>query len=340
MKMKYLTFAVPCYNSEAYMSRCIETLLTGGDAVEIIIVNDGSNDGTGQVADAYQSQYPDIVKVIHQENKGHGGAVNAGLRHATGKYFKVVDSDDWLDTDALRAVLNKLEEWENNDIEIDLLVCDYIYNHLYENKRHQVHYHNVFKPETICGWDDIGRFTPSQYLIMHALIFNTWLLRQSGVELPQHTFYVDNIFANQPLPFVEKLYYLDVGLYHYFLGRDDQSVNESVLCNRIDQQIKVTKIVSECSDIGRIEYPKLSSYMIRNISVMMAISSVHLLLIGTEEALEKRKQLWDYIKIHNPNLYKKLRYSTLSGLTYLPGKLGGLATISGYRMAKKVYKFQ
>lgn len=338
--MKYLTFAVPSYNSEDYLSRCIESLLTGGELVEIIIVNDGSTDGTAIIADAYQKQHPDIIKVVHQENKGHGGAVNAGLQHATGKYFKVVDSDDWLDTEALKSVLDKMQEWERDQIEVDMLICDYIYNHLYENRTHQIHYHNVFKACTMCGWDEIGRFYPSQYLIMHALIFDTRLLRESGVELPQHTFYVDNIFAYQPLPFVQKLYYLDVGLYHYFLGREDQSVNENVLCNRIDQQIKVTKIVSECSNIDAVEHPRLSSYMIRNISVMMAISSIHLLLIGTEEALRKRKQLWDHIKERNPKLYKKLRYGTMSGLTYLPGKIGGLATISGYRMAKKVYKFQ
>ena len=89
--MKYITFAVPCYNSESYMDRCIETLLTGGKLVEIVLVDDGSSDATAEIADRYQEKYPDIIKVVHQPNSGHGEGVNQGLRHATGKYFKVVD---------------------------------------------------------------------------------------------------------------------------------------------------------------------------------------------------------------------------------------------------------
>ena len=98
--MKLITFTVPCYNSAAYMDHCIETLLTAGEDAEIILVDDGSKDDTGKIADAYAEKYPTIVRVIHQENGGHGEGVNQGIRNATGVYFKVVDSDDWLDTAA------------------------------------------------------------------------------------------------------------------------------------------------------------------------------------------------------------------------------------------------
>lgn len=104
---KYLSFVVPCYNSESYMARCIESLLPGGEDVEIIIIDDGSKDKTVEIADAYQKQYPDLVKVIHKENGGHGSGVNAGLACARGVYFKVVDSDDWLDGTAYQKLLEK-----------------------------------------------------------------------------------------------------------------------------------------------------------------------------------------------------------------------------------------
>ena len=104
-------------------------------------------------------------------------------------------------------------------------------------------YRNIFPADEMCGWNDIGRFRPSQYLIMHALVFRTDVLRASGVKLPEHTFYVDNLFSYQPLPFAERIYYMDIDLYHYYLGRDDQSVNEKVLMKRIDQQIRVTELV-------------------------------------------------------------------------------------------------
>ena len=110
--MKLLSIAIPCYNSEAYMRNCIESLLPGGDEVEILIVDDGSvKDNTAQIADEYEARYPGICRAIHQENGGHGEAVNAGLRAATGIYFKVVDSDDWVNAEAYKASLWVSRHW-------------------------------------------------------------------------------------------------------------------------------------------------------------------------------------------------------------------------------------
>ena len=122
--MKYITFAIPCYNSQDYMERAVESVLKGGKDVEIIIVNDGSKDGTEEIGKRYEREYPDIVRVISQENGGHGEAVNTGLLHATGKYFKVVDSDDWLDEEALIQVLNQMKSFEEKDEEVDMFKSD------------------------------------------------------------------------------------------------------------------------------------------------------------------------------------------------------------------------
>lgn len=339
--MKAITFTVPCYNSEDYMERCIDTLLTADEQVEIIIVDDGSTDRTGEIADNYAQNYPEIVQVIHQENGGHGAGVNAGIAQASGKYFKVVDSDDWLDPAELNKLLRKIKEWEKQQMTVDLIICNYLYDHFYENKVKRMAYKNVLKENKICGWDEVGRFRPSQYLVMHSLFYRTEVLRQSGVKLPKHTFYVDNIFANQPLPYVQTLCYLNLDLYHYFLGREDQSVNEKVLMKRIDQQIRVTKLVSVCTDLERLQIrnPRLANYLTRNISIMMAISSIHLLLIGTPEALKKREMLWNYVKNHNLRLYQTLRRRTVSGFTYLPGRVVSALTLAGYRTARRLYQF-
>ena len=346
--MKYITFAVPCYNSEDYMRRCVDSLLAGGRDVEIILINDGSSDGTARIADEYQLQYPDIVRAVHKENGGHGSGVNKGLELAKGIYYKVVDSDDWLDRDSYRKLLERVREFygggraEFADGIPDLFVCNYVYDHLDEGKTRSMDYRNIFPAEKMCGWNEIGRFKPSQYLIMHSLMFRTEILRKSGVKLPEHTFYVDNLFSYQPLPYVEKIYYMDVDLYHYYLGRDDQSVNEKVLMKRIDQQIRVTEMVARCVDLNEVkkQYPKLAAYMTRNISIMLSISSIHLLLISTSEAQRKRREMWEQIREYDAALYYRLRYSTLSGLTYLPGRIGGKLTVSGYRFARKIYQFQ
>ena len=127
---KLITFAVPCYNSAAYMEHCVETLLQGGDDIEIILVDDGSTDDTPAIADRYAQEYPDIVQVIHQPNGGHGEGVNQGLRHATGLYYKVVDSDDWLDADSLARVLAQLRRFRDEGRELDLMICNYVYEHV------------------------------------------------------------------------------------------------------------------------------------------------------------------------------------------------------------------
>lgn len=346
--MKSLTITVPCFNSENYLKRCLDSLLTGGDDVEIIVVDDGSADGTGEIADCYARWFPEIVTVVHKENGGHGSGVNTGLRLASGRYFKVVDSDDWLEESAYRELLRQIRIW--SDLEAsgetgaapDLIISNYTYNHLDEGLERTMGYRNIFPERQICSWEEIKSFRPSQYLIMHALVYRTDVLRKSGVALPEHTFYVDNIFAYYPLPYVETLYYMDMDLYQYYLGREDQSVNEKVLISRIEQQIRVTKIVADCVDLREVRrrHPKLANYMYRNVSIMMAISSIHLLLSGEEKARARHREIWAEMKRENPGLYYRLRYTQLSGLTNLPGRLGKKAAVDGYRIAKKIYRFQ
>ena len=256
--MKLITFTVPCYNSAAYMDHCIETLLTAGEDAEIILVDDGSKDDTGKIADAYAEKYPTIVRVIHQENGGHGEGVNQGIRNATGVYFKVVDSDDWLDTDALQQVLAELRAHLNDEQPLDLMMANYVYEHVADNTRNIVDYKGILPEGRVFHWNEIGKFPPNKNILMHSVIYRAEVLRRSGMELPKHTFYVDNIFVYQPLPFVKSMYYMDLDLYRYFIGRADQSVNESVMVKRVDQQLRVTRHMIDCQDLDALKGQKLS----------------------------------------------------------------------------------
>ena len=240
--MKLLSIAIPCYNSENYMRKCIDSLLPGGEDVEIIIVDDGSQkDRTAEIADAYAAQYPTIVKVIHQENGGHGAAVNAGIENATGLYFKVVDSDDWVKEEAYRQVLDTLREQTGINRVLDMLICNFVYEKEGEKRKKVMNYRHILPENQLFTWEDCHHFTKGHYILMHSVIFRTKLLRECGLKLPGHTFYVDNLYVFEPLPYVENLYYLDVNFYRYYIGREDQSVNESIMISRIDQQIYVNK---------------------------------------------------------------------------------------------------
>lgn len=340
-KMKVISFAVPCYNSEKYMKKCIDSLLIGGDDIEIIIVNDGSSDSTAEIADSYKEKYPEIVKVIHKENGGHGSGVNAGLKNATGVYFKVVDSDDWVDKQSLIAVIKVLKEFINSDKNVDLLISNYVYEHVEDNTRNAIKYVGIFPENKICSWYDMKRIDPVKYIIMHSMTYRTEVLRQSGLVLPEHTFYVDNLVVFIPLPLVKKLYYLNVDFYRYYIGRSDQSVNEKVMIKRIDQQIRVTNMMLNAHDFDELRKTniKVEKYLVYYLSVMYTITTTLIAIDNSKSSDELRKKLWQDLKSTNKRVYRRIRYFSKAFFMSLPGKLGKATSRFIYRIARKVYKF-
>ncbi len=338
--MKLLSVAIPCYNSESYMEHCIQTLLTGGEEVEIIIVDDGSTkDRTPEIADEYARKYPTICKAIHQENGGHGQAVNTGLKNATGIFFKVVDSDDWVNEEAYARVLETLRRFVYGGETLDMLVTNFVYEKQGAKRKKVMSYYTAFPRDKVFSWKDVKFFMKGQYILMHSVIYRTGLLIQCGLELPKHTFYVDNIFVYQPLPHVKHIYYLDVNFYRYFIGREDQSVNEAVMIGRIDQQLLVTKLMLGYYDVTKISCRKLRRYMTQYLEIMMTVSSVLAIKSGTDENLEKKKELWMYLKKQNLPLYLRLRTGFLGQGCNLPGKGGRKLLIAGYKITQKFYGF-
>lgn len=340
--MKLLSIAVPCYNSSAYMRRCIDSLLSGGEDVEVIIVNDGSKDNTADIAEEYRERFPSIVKVVNKENGGHGSAVNAGLERAKGLYFKVVDSDDWVSQSAYIKILDTLKELIQDGKTIDMFISNYVYEKEGEKRKKVMKYHHALPQEQIFTWKDVRHFRVGQYILMHSVIYRTNLLRECGLKLPEHTFYVDNIFVFNPLPYVKTMYYLDVNFYRYFIGREDQSVNEQVMIGRIDQQIKVNKLlvdyyVSEKQRI--IVNGKVRRYMLNYLDIITTVSSVLLIRSELEENLEKKKELWNYIKEKDRWIWRHLRFGILGNAMHLPGKLGRKITVDGYKICQRIFHF-
>lgn len=339
--MKTISFAVPCYNSAEYMDACITSLLACGDDIEIIIVDDGSfKDNTAEKALDWQDRYPDIIKTIIKENGGHGSAVNAGLDAAEGLYYKVVDSDDWLDKDAMKEVMAYLRCQTERKDPTDMVIGNYVYEKVHEDKRTVMRYKNVFPEGKEFGWNEIGKFGQSQYLLMHSVIYRTELLKNMGIRLPKHCFYVDNIFVYVPLPHVKTIYYCDVDMYRYFIGREDQSVNENIMLSRIDQQLRITCVMIDSVDPleDSIE-KKLSQYMVNYLSMMMCICSIFLRMEKSEENEEKRAGVWDYLEKRNGALYKVVRGSILNRATNIPTEFGRRIGLWGYRLAQKIFKF-
>lgn len=320
------------------MRHCIESILPGGEDVEILIVDDGSKDDTAAIADEYAEKYPTIVKAIHQENGGHGEAVNAGIRNATGLYFKVVDSDDWVDWNAYQAILAKLREIAGGSVALDMLLANYVYEK--EGAKHKrVMRQTGFPKDQIFTWSDVRHFYKGHYILMHSVIYRTKLLRECGLELPKHTFYVDNIYVYKPLPHVRTMYYMDVDFYRYFIGREDQSVNEKVMISRIDQQIRVNKIMIDDVDLNKVSNYKCRCYMTNYLEIITVVTTVMLLRSGTEENLEKKRELWRYIKNKDIGLFHRLRNGIMGQTMNLPGRSGRKISVAAYRLSQKVVGF-
>lgn len=324
------------------MEKCIESLLPGGDDVEILIVDDGSADRTGEIADDYEKRYPTIVKAIHKENGGHGSAVNTGLSHASGLFYKVVDSDDWVKESAYKTILDTLRDIIAGGETLDMLISNFVYEKEGEKKHKVMKYRHALPQDKIFGWNEVKHFHKGQYILMHSVIFRTQLLRECGMELPEHTFYVDNIFVFEPLPYVKKMYYLDVNFYRYYIGREGQSVNEEVMIGRIDQQIAVNKIMIDYLVEKKAKIygkRKLKNYMLNYLEIITVISSIMLIRSGTEENLEKKTQLWQYIRQKDFSLYMHLRYGVLGNSMNLPGKGGRKISVEGYKICRRFFKF-
>ena len=337
--MKLLTVAIPCYNSQDYMEHAVETALVAGEDIEILIVDDGSTDDTAKIADRLEAENPGIVRAIHQENGGHGRAVNTGLANANGVYYKVLDSDDWFDRAALLKVMNLLRSFVQDGQGVDMLLANYVYEKPSVKKHKAIRYDGVFPENTVFSWSDVKHFKISQNILMHSVIYRTKMLRECGLELPKHTFYVDNIFVYYPLPHVKSMYYINEDLYRYFIGREDQSVNEQVMIGRIDQQLKVNKIMIDSYDLTKIKNKKLRDYMVKYLTMIMTVSSVFLIKEGSEESLAKREELWSYLKTKNKGMYRMVNKMALSKPMQFRGKAGRKIVVWGYSISQKIYGF-
>ncbi len=338
--MKLLTITVPCYNSQDYMEKCIGSLLIGGEEVEIIIVDDGSTDRTGEIADAYEKAYPELVRVIHQENGGHGSGVNTGINHARGLYFKVVDSDDWVDPVAYKQILDTLRSLIHGGCVLDMMVSNVVYENFKAKKQKVISYHKILPERQLFDWSETRNFPMGKYFLMHGLIYRTQLLRDCHLLFPKNTFYDDNLYAYVPFPYVNTMYYLNVDFYRYFIGREGQSIQEDVMIRQIDQQIKINKMMVDAYDLYRLSNKHLRNYMFSYLELVTVISTFMLMRSGTKENLLKKRDLWTYIKRKDIRLFHKLRNRITGQIIHVPGAGGRKLSVRMYKISQKVIEIK
>ena len=226
---KIISVVIPTYNMEKYLENCLNSFIydKSTNDLEVLIVNDGSKDNSLKIAKEYEEKYPNIFKVIDKENGGHGSTINAGLKVAQGKYFKVVDADDWVDTSEFKKLVNLLK-----DLDIDCICSDY--NHIYEHSKKTIKVDMCKgKPYNILNVNELDNFT----FAMHSLTFKTETIR--NVRLTEHCFYVDveyNLFSYKNC---NTLKYVPLNVYQYRLGRLGQSVSPQGFYKHRNDRLKV-----------------------------------------------------------------------------------------------------
>ena len=340
--MKYLTLVVPCYNSEEYLNHCLDTLIVGGDDVEIIVVNDGSKDRTLEIAKEYQTQYPNIIKIIDKENGGHGSGINCGIKEAKGLFFKVCDSDDWFDQDSYLKLLKTIKYNVDNKINVDIYFTDVMYENKVKNTQFLLNNKHHFPHDRVFSWDEMHDFKTGEYIMMHSLTYSLEILKRSGVVLPEKTFYVDNIMAYTPLFYAKDLYYLDVPLYRYFIGRKDQSVNADNMAKRYDQQLRVMDIIyNQFTYDDLLTLPKKQrKYLIHILGIYTFLTMFFIYAKYNKERKIAFKKLREDFKTKNRKLYKKVyHFSQVSLIMCLISPLRRFLVVTGYKVVIKITKW-
>ena len=307
--MKLLTLVIPSYNVEKFLRTCVERMTPAGPEADILIVDDGSTDGTPAIADALAAEHPENVRVIHQENGGHGEGLNQGIRTAQGIYMKSVDADDRIDTESLIDLMNLLRAHSTPETWADLVVNDYVYDHPDEENVFQVRYNLIFHARTLDTWESCRAFPNWKQFMIHSMCYRVELLREHGYELPKHTFYEDNLYIYQPLPWVKKILYLPRLLYGYTVGQENQSVSQKNILRRMDQNTHmITRMICTWKwEEIQAQPVHLRNYMMSFLSgQILAVSILHE-TAKNEESRALNKEMWDSIQEFDPELWKRLR---------------------------------
>lgn len=303
---KLLTIAVPCYNVEWCLKKCLSSFVDERilDRLQVIVVNDGSTDGTSDIASLFIRKYPGTFFSLDKDNGGHGSTINAAIKEATGKYFKVIDADDWVITDNLASLLDIL-----NDTEADVVVTNY----------HMVDMQTGALKEFRIAYTEPGRlYTLDEYMkfpgkaldcfTFHGLFFRTDCYRESGTILSEGIFYEDQEYATLPFCVAKTILPLDLFIYQYMVGNRNQSVADHNQVNRISHVEQVLDKLLEWYD----HHPDMSrsakQYFLRKSSDLLISYYVICLIKNPDRKAGRLETI--RLREKSPEKYSKILVTT------------------------------
>lgn len=300
MSEKLLTIVIPVYNMEHFLDKCLCSLLVDASLLkllEVLVINDGSKDNSSSIGHRYQDSYPETYRVIDKENGHYGSCVNRGVKEAVGKYIKILDADDWFDTQNFEMFLHFLQ---NTDA--DLIISDFE-----KVKRTGVvikTYHFSCPPGSSKLNDNKGLSD----MWMHAVTYKRAVFDSLLYHQTEGISYTDQEWIFLPMTRVKRVDYFPHVVYKYWVERDGQSVSDSVFAKSISQEIASWKAqqssweILEKDDMGDAE-----EYLWFRLSLRAKFIYQQMILrfyLGLSN--DELKGLDEYVKLHNPKLYEEL----------------------------------
>jgi len=328
---KILSISIAAYNAEHDLSRCLDSLVNTSVAslLDIIVVNDGSKDKTFALAKSYEEKYPDVIRVIDKENGGHGSTINASIPEALGKYYKIVDSDDWVDGKGLERLVHDLMETEADLVLNPFHIIDAKSG---EQKTEVYPYRDNAELNVICSSNDMENIV----IEMHSTTYRTDVVKKMGSIIDEHCFYVDLEYTLFPLQYIKNYICFDYPVYQYLLGTATQSMNRDSLIKRRAQHRKVVKrVISYYEKQKDRVSPGIRKIILRR--VRLAMLNQYKIYLNMDSAESKKENMafdrwvWNHSRevYEGPELrlmsiirfHRKTGYRLYTALTALMKKL-------------------
>lgn len=321
-KNKILTISVAAYNLEKLIEDNLKSFVNSevNDLIEVIVTDDGSKDKTSKIVEKYVKEYPDTIVLVKQQNMGAGSTVNSGIKHATGKYFKMVDGDDWVETENLNVLVKNLQ-----NIDADMIITNY---ETYDDSAKKVIDSTKFsiepKKET-----EFKNICEDLHLDMHNAIYKTSILQKNNIVL-DNGFYTDVEYLLLPIPFINKVIYYDMNIYVYRIAREGQSVSlPSMQKNIAMHDLVLKRLIKYYEENKNNLSEKVRNYITNRLGKMADTQLVTLLTFETsKEQKNKIKQYFKEIKLSSEDVYNK----------FIEGKKEKILLFSNYSLYKMVSK--
>lgn len=295
---KILTISIAAYNVEKYIRQALDSLLVPEilDDIEVFVIDDGGSDNTLSIAKEYENKYPNTFKAIHKENGGYGSTLNYSIKNALGKYFKVLDGDDWFDIKGFKSLVDYLK---NSDADAVFT----IFNKCYPNRIEQ---DGTFKNCKLSNLIAIEDFNIKNGIPMHAITYKTSILKESNLHLPEKIPYTDNYYVSIPFKLIQTVIIKDFMVYNYRLEREGQSVSKNTFIKNLDALYKISyDLVDFYEGLNRDN--KAHKYLSYRVAATCADNYRTILQKPSNlETLQELKSFESSIKQKSPIIYKNM----------------------------------